>query len=309
MNADVKVVSRHTDLTGQAAIDALASFTAANFDLRGNPVSGTAAADTLNGTAASETITGFAGADTITSGAGRDTIVYDATSLGSAPDTLVDFDVAQDRFLLNATDFNVTGPLRVQNALAANLVSNGSNVIVLRDSDNDANPATPFNARSAAQTIGTAITTDGAGFFVYFNSVLNLNRLVYSTNLNDGAAALTVLGAIGTTTGQAAITQLTQYGEANFAFGAVPAGAIATVGTQSSARSQAVKLTVDDADNLNIGSGGGVPGADMMSTDFGVSEFDVATGSLNAVGGQDFNVDLVELQVPDVPVMSAIEGL
>ena len=309
VNADVKVVSRHTDLTGQAAIDALASFTAANFDLRGNPVSGTAAADTLNGTAASETITGFAGADTITSGAGRDTIVYDATSLGSAPDTLVDFDVAQDRFLLNATDFNVTGPLRVQNALAANLVSNGSNVIVLRDSDNDANPATPFNARSAAQAIGTAITTDGAGFFVYFNSVLNLNRLVYSTNLNDGAAALTVLGAIGTTTGQAAITQLTQYGEANFAFGAVPAGAIATVGTQSSARSQAVKLTVDDADNLNIGSGGGVPGADMMSTDFGVSEFDVATGSLNAVGGQDFNVDLVELQVPDVPVMSAIEGL
>lgn len=306
--ADVKVVSRHTDLTGQAAIDALASFTAANFDLRGNTVTGTAAIDALNGTAASDTITGLGGADTITSGAGRDTIVYNATSLGSAPDALVDFDVAQDRFLLNAADFSVTGPLKVQNALAANLVSNGSNVIILRDSDNDANATTPFNARSAAQAIGTAITTDGAGFFVYFNSVLNLNRLVYSTNLNDGAAALTVLGAVGTTTGQAAITQLTQYGEANFAFGSVPAGAVAVV-AQSSASSRAIKLTVDEADNLNNGSAGVASVADIMSADFGSSESGFMARPMQAVGGQDFDVDLVTLEVPDVPVITSIEGL
>jgi hypothetical protein len=304
VTADVKVVSRHSDLTGQAAIDALAKFTANNFDLRGDVFVGTAAVDTLNGTAASDRFTGLAGADTITTGAGRDTVTFDATSLGSAPDTLSDFDVAQDRFLLDAAGFNVTGPLKVQNALAANIVNNGSNVIILRDSDNDADPATVFNARSAAQLIGTAVNADGAGFFVYFNSALNLNRLVYSTNLNDGAAPLTVLGAVGTTTGQAAIDQLALYGSSNFAF-----GSSAPVSTLAEAPTSRL-LTVGEVADLNVASPSGAfsisgstetNGFGFEHLGFGARDVAIADAqTLDDVAGMNL--------LPDVPVIASIEG-
>ena|GEM_PF-5221224 len=220
--ADLKIISRHTDLNGAAAIAALNNFIADNFRLGGETLIGTAGIDTLTGFGGPDTIRGLAGGDTIITNGGPDRVAYDATSIGSAPDALVDFSVTSDRFLLDATSFGVNGPLQFQRGLAANLVDNGANVIVLLDSDNDANPATAFNARSAAQLIGAQINADGAGFFVYFNSALNVNRLVFSANLADGNAALTVLGAVNTVTGQAAIDQLAQYSAANFEFGTAP---------------------------------------------------------------------------------------
>ncbi len=221
--ADLKIISRHTDLNGAAAIAALNNFIADNFRLGGETLIGTEGIDTLTGFGGADTIRGLAGGDTIITNGGPDRVAYDATSIGSAPDALVDFSVTSDRFLLDATSFGVNGPLQFQRGLAANLVDNAANVIVLLDSDNDANPATAFNARSAAQLIGAQINADGAGFFVYFNSALNVNRLVFSANLADGNAALTVLGAVNTVTGQAAIDQLAQYSAANFEFGTAPA--------------------------------------------------------------------------------------
>ena len=64
---------------------------------------------------------------------------------------------------------------------------------MLQDTDNDGNPATPFNAGSAANLIANALSDDGAGFFIYSNSVLAVNRLVYSTNLNSTTADLSIL--------------------------------------------------------------------------------------------------------------------
>ncbi len=178
---------------------------------------GTAGDDILNGTDGNDTIRGLEGADQITLGAGADTVAFDATSFGSGPDQITDFSIADERFLLNAADFGVDGDLLFTNALAENLAGSDANVIVLQDADDDNNPDTVFNARSAARLIGEQVEDAGAGFFVYFNSAFDLNRLVFSTDLSDGEAAFTVLGALTDLTGQDAIDALPTFTAANFA--------------------------------------------------------------------------------------------
>ncbi|MBJ7440106.1 MAG: hypothetical protein JHD35_13895, partial [Sphingopyxis sp.] len=271
--ADLKVVARFTDLTGQAAIDALANFQADNFSLKGEIIVGTGAAETLTGFGGDDLIFGGAGADTIVTGGGHDTVAYDRLSVGSAPDALADFDVGNDKFRLDAIDFGVSGPLKFQNALAADLVDDGSNIIVLQDSDNDGNAATPFNARSAAQAIGAQVDTAGPGFFVYYNSVLDLNRLVFSADLADGNAPLTILGAVTGTTGQAAIEQLVDYKIDNFEF-AEPEAPLASVAGFSVEADQSILfagpthsailvLDVNPVGSAHLGDGGGfVPSGD-----------------------------------------------
>lgn len=125
------------------------------------------------------------------------------------------FDVTMDAFLFDPAAFGVTN-LSFFGGLASALPSSGFNMIVLLDTDNDGNPATPFNAGSAANLIADRITVDGAGFFVYFNSSLNLNRLVFSTNLNDNTADLKILARIESPTGAGAIAALPTFTESNF---------------------------------------------------------------------------------------------
>lgn len=297
--ADLKIISRHTDLNGAAAIAALDDFVAANFRLGGETLTGTTGNDTLTGFGGADTIRGLAGGDTIITNGGPDRVAYDATSIGSAPDALVDFSVTSDRFLLDATSFGVNDPLQFQRGLAANLVDNGANVIVLLDSDNDANPATAFNARSAAQLIGAQINADGAGFFVYFNSALNVNRLVFSANLADGNAALTVLGAVNTVTGQAAIDQLAQYSAANFEFGAAPAAAPAagtfvlteaedvTIGLGQAPVNNAATVQFDSAVLVNVSSvaDNGNPAIDRNAPSDAWLDDAPATVSLSSIEG------------------------
>ena len=47
-------------------------------------------------------------------------------------------------------------------------------MIVLETFDDDANAATAFAAGNAANLIAARLTTPGPGFFIYFNSALNL---------------------------------------------------------------------------------------------------------------------------------------
>jgi hypothetical protein len=136
---------------------------------------------------------------------------------------LPSFDVLADVFLFDFEAFGVTGPLAFVNSLASGLVGSKANVIVLQDSDNDANPATPFNAGTAANLIAAALDTDGAGFFVYFNQTLNINRLVYSTNLNEVTADLQILAAIQSPTGADAVAALPTFTAANVAAVPLPA--------------------------------------------------------------------------------------
>lgn len=191
-------------------------------------VVGTENADTLTGfiddevfvgDAGDDVIIGAGGTDTVLGGEGSDTILFDGASLlVGGPDQLDDFSIADDRIEITSADFGVAGSISFINALAADLPSSGVNFIVLQDSDDDSDTLTDFNARSAARLIGDQITTDGAGFFVYFNSVLGVNRLVFSENLADGEASLVVLAAFNSSTGNDAIAALSTFSVDNFVF-------------------------------------------------------------------------------------------
>jgi PEP-CTERM motif len=130
--------------------------------------------------------------------------------------TLPSFSFDSDAFVFDTAVFGVNPALAFVNAPTAGIPASGANVIVLRDTDNDNNPATPFAAGTAASVIAGQVTTDGAGFFVYHNSVLNVNRLVFSTNLNDPTADLSVLARIASPSGLDAINALPQFSNANF---------------------------------------------------------------------------------------------
>lgn len=129
--------------------------------------------------------------------------------------TLPSFNPATDTFAFSATAFPV-GALSFVNAPVGGIPTSGANVIVLDTVDDDNNPATPFGAGSAATVIAGQVAVDGAGFFVYHNSALNVNRLVFSTNLNDAGADLSVLARIASPTGLDAIGALPQFTSANF---------------------------------------------------------------------------------------------
>jgi hypothetical protein len=134
----------------------------------------------------------------------------------------ISFDIANDRFVVSQLVFAVGGTVNFANAVAGSLAPSGLNVIVLESFDDDANAATPFGAGSAANLIASQVTTDGAGFFIYFNSGLNLPRLVYSTNLNDNTADLKILARMTNLTGNSAA--LPGFGAKNFSIvaGVVP---------------------------------------------------------------------------------------
>ncbi|MCC6585315.1 MAG: PEP-CTERM sorting domain-containing protein [Bryobacterales bacterium] len=126
------------------------------------------------------------------------------------------FNTATDVFSINPERFNITAPVMFLNDIAANIPASGVNVVVLETTDNDNNPATAFNAGTAANLIAAQVTTPGPGFFIYFNSGLNLPRLVYSTDLNDPTADLKVLARLTNLTGQT--SALADFTAANFAF-------------------------------------------------------------------------------------------
>ncbi len=113
----------------------------------------------------------------------------------------ISFDTATDVFALGSAVFGV-GEVLFANDVVGNLPTSGVNVIVLETLDNDANPATPFGAGNAANLIADQITSPGPGFFIYFNSGLNLPRLVFSTDLDDNTADLKVLFRMTNLSGQ-----------------------------------------------------------------------------------------------------------
>ena len=226
--ANFSVLAAINTISGQRAIDELPDFSAANFSfmndseigggLLGNEIFGTDLDDVINGRTGRDRIDGRAGADQISTGLGQDAVVYTATQLLSPPDQLSDWQVRADQFSLLASDFGIGRDLSFINARAADLPTTGVNVIVLQDSDDDNDPNTGFNARSAARLIGAQIETPAPGFFVYFNSGLGVNRLVATEDLSDGEANFTVLAAINTRMGNAAIRTLPRFREANFSF-------------------------------------------------------------------------------------------
>lgn len=125
------------------------------------------------------------------------------------------FNPATDIFAFDSTAFGLDS-VSFFNGLIGSLPTSGVNVVVLRTFDNDADPATAFVAGSAANLIAAQTTTNGPGLFIYFNSGLDLPRLVYSTNLNDEAADLKILARLTNLTGQSGRDALASFTAANF---------------------------------------------------------------------------------------------
>lgn len=138
----------------------------------------------------------------------------------------IDFSIATDtfEFLLPAFAPYGFGPeINFANDEVGNLPSGGVNVIVLRTFDNDNDPTTAFGAGTAANLIAAQLTSPGAGFFIYFNSGLNLPRLVFSTDLDDPMADLKIMARMTNLGGAAGQLALADFTEANFAIVPEPA--------------------------------------------------------------------------------------
>jgi hypothetical protein len=125
----------------------------------------------------------------------------------------ISFSPSSDVFAFDLGVFGVSS-LSFANNVIGSIPAAGVNVIVLETLDDDANPATAFGAGNAANLIAAQLTTPSPGFFVYFNSALNLPRLVYSTDLNDNTADLKILARMTNLTGQSSALQ--SFTSANF---------------------------------------------------------------------------------------------
>jgi len=134
----------------------------------------------------------------------------------------ITFNIAADTFSLESTVFGAGSLVLFANDISGNLPTSGVNVIVLQSFDNDADPATPFGAGTAASLIAEQITSPGPGFFIYFNQGLDLPRLVFSADLNDNTADLKILFRLTNLTGQGGRDAFPTFTAANFEFTTVP---------------------------------------------------------------------------------------
>lgn len=134
----------------------------------------------------------------------------------------ITFSTASDVFSFNPAVFAIGNSTQFASGLAANLPTSGVNAIVLLSFDDDANAATAFGAGNAANLIAAQTTSPGAGFFIYFNSGLDLARLVYSTDLNDNTADLKIIARMTNLSGQAGRTAMSTFSSANFQVNNVP---------------------------------------------------------------------------------------
>ena len=144
------------------------------------------------------------------------------------------FNIATDVFEFNRNVFGVD-TIHFANDVPANLATSGLTVIV----NEDFGP--PMAAGIAADLIAGRITSPGPGFFIYFNTGLNLPRLVYSTDLNDPTADLKVLARLTNLTVQSG--QLVNFTAANFAVVPEPGTlALTAVGIAAFVRSRRRQL-------------------------------------------------------------------
>jgi hypothetical protein len=128
----------------------------------------------------------------------------------------ISFDIASDVFAFVPSFFGVGNEIHFANDLVENLPASGLNVIVLQTAP------IPFNAGLAANAIADQVTSPGPGFFIYFNSGLDLPRLVYSTDLDDATADLKILARMTNLVGQPGRDALPAFSASNFQIVLVP---------------------------------------------------------------------------------------
>ena len=96
------------------------------------------------------------------------------------------FEVLSDVLAIGLDAFGLS-QIVFESDTAANLPASGVNFVVLQEF------GPPMNAGAAQDLIGDAITDPGPGFFIYFNTMLGVPRLVFSRDLSDPDADLAIL--------------------------------------------------------------------------------------------------------------------
>jgi len=143
------------------------------------------------------------------------------------------FNTAADVFQFDVAFFNVGSQVSLFRGSVTGLPNgalSGPNVFVLLNQDNDSNAGTPFSAIQAADMIAAVLADNTRpGLFMYLDSALSVNRLVYSTDLSRRTADLSILAQISSPTGSDAFTTLQGFRGVNFEFIPAP-GAIALLG-------------------------------------------------------------------------------
>ena len=182
---------------------------------------GGAGNDLLLGGAGNDLLAGGRGQDTMAAGSGAATFLYNtdpfdgnapALAAGAkiagvnAPDTILDFDIAADKFTLGVDALGLKGFSFADGAVKD--LSGSANVLVLQGQF--------ANAGAAAQAIAdNNALTGGAGVFVYHNTTIGVNRLVFSSDLGNGGS-FSILANLSNQGGDAGVALLPNYTAQNF---------------------------------------------------------------------------------------------
>lgn len=178
--------------------------------------------DVLTGGNGADQLVGGDGIDTLTGGAAADQFIYNGNVFANGtpapagqtgilalntPDIITDYTIGEDQFVLDKLDLGMED-ITFQQGQAASITGDG-NVIVLLD---------PFAAAGAA---ARAIANNDniqakEGVFVYFNTTLGLNRVVYSKDLGNGGD-ISVLANLDNQRGPEGLASLASFSSADFA--------------------------------------------------------------------------------------------
>lgn len=177
--------------------------------------------DTLVGGAGNDQLVGGDGVDSLTGGAGQDLFVVDGNVFANGtpapagttginvlnqPDVIADYTIGEDKFAFEKASLNIKEFVFQQGQTAQ--ITGNANAIVLLTSFAAAGAA----ARAIANNNNI---TAKEGVFLYFNTTLGLNRLVYSQDLANGGN-ISVLANLNNQRGDAGIASLARFSAADF---------------------------------------------------------------------------------------------
>ena len=143
--------------------------------------------------------------------------------LGQANVEIDNLDVDEDVFVID-TAFGL-GDLVFDNQFFGDgsVLADDVNIVVVQNSSNE--DGSVFNAGSAAALIAASTEASRPGFFYYFNSALNINRLVFDEDLSQPGFTTVVIAALNPT-GNDAIAQLPLVTTDNFVEAPLPAAGL-----------------------------------------------------------------------------------